>query len=61
MLSTNASDFFPLKKNPSKSDEKQGLFRGERDLQPRVARFFLTQFTETRENIPNYHNITKCP
>jgi hypothetical protein len=25
----------------------------------RVARFFLTQYTKTRENIPNYHNITK--
>jgi hypothetical protein len=27
----------------------------------RVARFFLTQYTKTRENIPNYHNITKWP
>jgi hypothetical protein len=27
----------------------------------RVARFILTQYTKTRENIPNYHNITKWP
>jgi hypothetical protein len=27
--------------------------------QVRVARFFLTQYTKTKENIPNYHNITK--
>jgi hypothetical protein len=27
----------------------------------RVARFFLTQLTQTRENTPNYHNITKWP
>jgi hypothetical protein len=26
--------------------------------QGRVARFFLTQYTKTRENIPNYQNIT---
>jgi hypothetical protein len=27
----------------------------------RVARFLLTQYTKTSENIPNYHNITKWP
>jgi hypothetical protein len=27
----------------------------------RVARFFLTKYTKTRENIPNYHYITKWP
>jgi hypothetical protein len=26
-----------------------------------VARFFLTQYPKTRENIPNNHNITKWP
>jgi hypothetical protein len=25
----------------------------------RVARFFLTLYTKTVKNIPNYHNITK--
>jgi hypothetical protein len=25
----------------------------------RVARFFLTQYTKTVKNIPNYHTITK--
>jgi hypothetical protein len=25
----------------------------------RVARFFLTPYTKTGKNIPNYHNITK--
>jgi hypothetical protein len=25
----------------------------------KVARFFLTQYTKTRENIPKHHNITK--
>jgi hypothetical protein len=27
----------------------------------RVARFFVTQYTKTGENIPNYYNITKWP
>jgi hypothetical protein len=27
----------------------------------RVARFFLTQHTKTKENVPNYQNITKRP
>jgi hypothetical protein len=27
----------------------------------RVARFFFTLYTKTREKIPNYHNITKWP
>jgi hypothetical protein len=27
----------------------------------RIARFFLTQYTKTREKIPNYHQITKLP
>jgi hypothetical protein len=27
----------------------------------RVARFFLTQYIKTRENIPNNHNIAKWP
>jgi hypothetical protein len=27
----------------------------------RVARFVFTQYTKRRENIPNYHNITKWP
>jgi hypothetical protein len=35
--------------------EEIGVY-GTRD---RVARFFLTQYTKTKENIPNYHNITK--
>jgi hypothetical protein len=35
-----------------------GLDRGD---QIRVARFFLTRYTNTRESIPNYHNITKWP
>jgi hypothetical protein len=26
-----------------------------------VARFFLTQYTKTKENIPNYHFVTKRP
>jgi hypothetical protein len=26
----------------------------------RVARFFFTQNTKTRETITKYHNITKC-
>jgi hypothetical protein len=25
----------------------------------RVARLFLTQYTKTKENIPDYHSITK--
>jgi hypothetical protein len=29
--------------------------------QIRVARFFLTQYTKTKENISNYHNITQWP
>jgi hypothetical protein len=27
----------------------------------RVARFFLTQYAKTRENLPYYYNITKWP
>jgi hypothetical protein len=30
-------------------------------IMARVARFFLAQYTKTRENIPNYHNVTKLP
>jgi hypothetical protein len=33
----------------------------QQSLQTKVARFFSTQYTKTRENIPNYHNITKWP
>jgi hypothetical protein len=36
--------------------------KDETFLRVRVARFFsLAQYTKTRENIPNYHNITKWP
>jgi hypothetical protein len=27
----------------------------------RVARFFLTQYTKTREILPNYHNSYQWP
>jgi hypothetical protein len=36
-------------------------FRGSWSVLSRVARFFLTQYTKTRENIPSYRNFTKWP
>jgi hypothetical protein len=31
----------------------------DRSIKPRVARFLLTKYTKTGENIPYYQNITK--
>jgi hypothetical protein len=43
---------------------RRGLRRGRRkseQLGVRVARFFLTQYTKTGENIPNCNHIAKWP
>jgi hypothetical protein len=50
-------DFF-TKKHPVTLSETKFLPPKVID-QHRVARFFLAQYTKTRENILNYHNITK--
>jgi hypothetical protein len=43
------------------SQPKKFPFPPEMTLWPRVARFFLAQYTKTKKNVPHFHNITKWP
>jgi hypothetical protein len=36
-------------------------YLSDQSVSSRVARFFVTQYTTTGKNIPNYQKNTKCP